>query len=91
MKQNQEIFKVAAAQAAPVFLNRKATVEKASDLIAQAGREGAKMVVFPEVFISGYPDWIWVVPNSKGAVLNELYAELVQNAVTISDESTKQL
>ncbi len=91
MNQNQIKFKVAAAQAAPVFLNRKATVEKACSLIAQAGRAGSKLVVFPEVFISGYPDWVWVVPNSKGAVLNELYSELVQNAVTIPDETTNQL
>jgi nitrilase len=84
-------FKVAAAQASPIFLNRKQTVEKACDLIAEAGREGAILVVFPEVFIPGYPDWVWVVPNSHGAVLNELYAELVQNAVSIPDESTKKL
>ncbi len=91
VSQSQKTFKVAAAQAAPVFLNRKATVEKACDLIAQAGREGAKLVVFPEAFISGYPDWVWVVPNSHGAVLNELYTELVHNAVSIPDETTQKL
>lgn len=91
MSRNQEIFKVAAAQATPVFLNRKDTVEKACTLISQAGRDGAKLVVFPEVFISGYPDWVWLVPNSRGAVLNDLYTELVQNAVSIPDASTKQL
>ncbi len=91
MSQNQTVFKIAAAQAAPVFLNRKETVEKACTLIAQAGRDGAKLVVFPEVFISGYPDWVWVVPNSHGAVLNDLYTELVRNAVSIPDETTNQL
>ena len=84
-------FKVAAAQAAPVFLNKQQTVEKACDLIAEAGRAGAKLVVFPEVFIAGYPDWVWVVPNSHGAVLNDLYTELVQNAVSIPDDSTDLL
>lgn len=91
MSQNQETFKVAAAQATPVFLDRKDTVEKACTLIAEAGRDGAKLVVFPEVFISGYPDWVWVVANGQGAVLNDLYTELVQNAVSIPDEATKQL
>ncbi|MFQ5675710.1 MAG: carbon-nitrogen hydrolase family protein [bacterium] len=91
MNQVEKKVKVAAAQAAPVFLNRKETVERACTLIAQAGREGAKLVVFPEVFISGYPDWVWVVPNSHGAVLNDLYAELLDNAVSIPDEATKQL
>ena len=84
-------FKIAAAQAAPVFLNRQATVDKACQMILKAGENGAKLIVFPEVFISGYPDWVWVVPNSKGAILNELYTELLENAVTIPDESTRQL
>lgn len=91
MNQNQNNFKIAAAQAAPVFLNRTKTVEKACELIAQAGRNGAKLIVFPEVFISGYPDWVWVVANSQGAVLNELYVELIENAVTIPDGTTKKL
>jgi nitrilase len=84
-------FKAAAVQAAPVFLNRKATVEKACDLIHTAGRDGAKLVVFPEAFISGYPDWVWVVPNSKKAIWDELYAALLDNAVSIPDDTTEQL
>jgi len=84
-------FTVAAAQFAPVFLNRQQTVEKACDAIAEAGRAGAALVVFPEVFVSGYPDWVWVVPNSAGAVLNELYAELWNNAVTVPDEAIDRL
>ena len=84
-------FTVAAVQASPVFLNKKQTVEKACDLIAEAGRSGAKLAVFPEAFIPGYPDWVWMVPNSRTAVLNELYAELVNNAVEIPDDSTQKL
>lgn len=91
MSQNQNMFQIAAAQATPVFLNRKETVQKACDLISQAADHGAKLVVFPEVFIPGYPDWVWVVPNSKAAILNELYSELIENAVSIPDETTKKL
>ena len=91
MKEQIKKFTVAAAQAAPIFLNKNQTVEKACDLIAEAGRSGAKVVVFPEAFISGYPDWVWIVPNSRAAILNELYAELVNNAVEIPDESTQKL
>jgi len=93
MNTNQQVLKVAAAQASPIFLNRKQTVEKACDLIAQAGSAGAKLIVFPEVFISGYPDWVWIVPNSKRAILDELYYELLENAVNINgpDETTLKL
>ncbi len=88
---NDNFVKVAAAQAAPIFLDRQRTVKKACDLIYQAGKNGAKLIVFPEAFISGYPDWVWVVPNGNSKMLDELYRELVENAVTIPDESTHQL
>ncbi len=88
---NENIIKVAAAQFAPHFLDRKKTVEKACDLISRAGKSGAKLIVFPEAFISGYPDWVWVVPNGNADMLDELYKELVENAVTIPDETTRLL
>lgn len=84
-------IKVAAAQLAPVFLNKEKTVTKACNAITEAGKQGAKLIVFPEAFISGYPDWIWLIPNSKGAELNNLYLKLVENAVSIPDESTQKL
>lgn len=84
-------IKIAAAQLAPVFLNKEKTVEKACEAISEAGKNGAKLIVFPEVFISGYPDWVWLIPNSKGAVLNDLYIRLVESAVSVPDESTDKL
>jgi predicted amidohydrolase len=76
-------FKIAAVQAGPVFLNREATVEKACKLISQAGRQDARLVVFPESFIPAYPDWVWAVPPGRGKILSQLYAELLANAVEI--------
>lgn len=85
------IKKIAAAQLAPIFLNKEETVNKACTAIAEAGENGAELIVFPEAFISGYPDWVWLIPNSKGAALNELYIKLVENAISVPDESTKKL
>ncbi len=90
-KLKKSLIKIAAAQATPVFLNKEKTVEKACKLIRKAGKDGAKLIVFPEAFIPGYPDWVWVVPNSKSKILNELYVELVQNAITIPDKMTDKL
>ncbi|WP_282135338.1 carbon-nitrogen hydrolase family protein [Seonamhaeicola maritimus] len=84
-------IKVAAAQLAPIFLNKEKTVDKACDAILEAGKNGCNLIVFPEAYISGYPDWVWLIPNSKGAELNELYATLVENAVSVPDQSTKKL
>ena len=84
-------FKVAAVQAMPVFLNRSATIEKACELIAAAGQEGARLVVFPEAFIPAYPDWVWAVPSGEEGILSELYAELLANSVAIPSDATEQL
>ena len=84
-------IKVAAAQISPVFLNKSKTISKACDAIAEAGKNSCKLIVFPEAFISGYPDWVWLIPNSKGAELNELYVRLVENAVSVPDDSTDRL
>ena len=86
-----EILKVAAAQLSPVFLNLNETVAKACQAIIEAGENGAKLIVFPEAFISGYPDWVWLIPNSKGAELSELYLKLVKSAISIPDDTTSKL
>ncbi|MEL4455257.1 carbon-nitrogen hydrolase family protein [Lutimonas vermicola] len=84
-------IKVASAQLSPIFLNKEKTVKKACEAILEAGENGANLIVFPEAFISGYPDWVWLIPNSKGADLNELYVKLVKNAVSVPDLSTGKL
>ena len=60
-------YKAASVQAAPVFLDPEATVDKACDLIAEAARNGAKLVAFPEVFVPGYPYWNWIVAPPAGS------------------------
>jgi len=86
-----QVFIAAAAQATPVFLNRKATLAKACELIEEASRRGAKLIVFPEAFLPAYPDWVWLVPGNRADVLNALYAELLENSVSIPDDSTQKL
>jgi nitrilase len=46
---------VAVVQAASVAFDNKKTLAKAIDLTQDAARLGAKLVLFPEAFISGYP------------------------------------
>lgn len=87
----ESTFTVAAVQAPPVFLDREATIEKACDLIAAAGEHGARLVVFPEAYVPAYPDWVWSVPAGEEGLLNDLYADLLANAVEIPSGATQRL
>jgi len=75
--------RIAAVQAAPVLLDRDATIEKARGLIRQAAAGGANLVVFPEAFVPGYPLWVWAVPPKENRLLTRLYAKLVEQAVAV--------
>lgn len=83
--------RIASVQASPVLLNRRATIEKACDLIATAAREGAHLVVFPEAFVAGYPFWVWDIPPRENRILSELYGQLLDQAVAVPDAATDQL
>ena len=50
-----ERFKVAVVQATPVLFDRERTLRKVQSLVAEAARQGARLVVFPEAFVSAYP------------------------------------
>nr|AAR97428.1 nitrilase [uncultured organism] len=56
------VVKVAVVQAAPCLLDLDAGVEKAIALIDQAGKAGARLINFPEIWLPGYPWWIWLNP-----------------------------
>jgi nitrilase len=84
-------FKIAAVQATPVVLDRQATLKKACELISEAGRTGARLVVFPEAFIPTYPDWVWRIPPGRHRMLTDAYAELVEQSVEIPSPVTARL
>lgn len=80
--------RVAAAQAAPVWLNREKTLEKAIALIEQAAAGGAKLVTFPEAWLPGYPWWIWLGTPAWGV---PYFVELFSNGVEIPSATTQAL
>ncbi|ONH64757.1 Nitrilase [Cyberlindnera fabianii] len=51
--------KVAVVQAEPVWFDLQGTVDKTIALIKEAASKGCELIAFPEVFIPGYPLWIW--------------------------------
>jgi aliphatic nitrilase len=83
-------IKVAAVQAASVFLDREATTEKACRLIREAGRNGARVIGFPEGFIPGHPVW-YHHHAATGRLANSLAIELFKNSVEIPSPAVDQL
>lgn len=87
-------FTVAAVQAAPVYLDLPASLVKAETLIAQAAAQGAKLVVFPETWLPGYPAWLdscrdvnrWDSPAVK-----QVYRRLADNSVVVPGPVTEAL
>ena len=47
--------RVAIVQKAPAFMDREASLARAEKLIAEAAEGGTDLIVFPEVWLSGYP------------------------------------
>lgn len=81
-------YSVAAVHAASEFLDLDASVDKACRLIAEAGGEGARLIVFPETFLPGYPFWIWTHTPAESA---PLFVELFEQSVELPSDATRRL
>ena len=66
-------YRVAAVQAAPVFLDIDGTIDKTIDLMAQAAAQGVKLIAFPETWVPGYPWWIWLDSPAWGMQFVQRY------------------
>ncbi|HEU5082008.1 MAG TPA: carbon-nitrogen hydrolase family protein [Acidimicrobiales bacterium] len=81
-------LRVAAAQCTPVFLDRSATLVVVVAEIEKAAADGAHLVVFPESFVPGYPDWVWRRPPMSDG---DWYARFVDQAVDIDGSDLDQV
>lgn len=84
--------KIAIVQQAPVFLDKQQTVEKACEIVKQVAAEGARLILFSETFIPGYPAWIWRLrPGGDGKICQETHRRLLENSVDISSDDLDPL
>lgn len=81
-------FIAATVQTSPVFLNVEKTVDKAISFIKEAASNQAKLIAFPEVFISGYPYWNWIMTPIQGS---KWYEELYKNSVDVAGPEIQKL
>jgi predicted amidohydrolase len=87
-------FIATAVQHPPVYLDLEKSIEKACDLIAQAAHGGAKLIVFPETWLAGYPVWFDLAPGATlwgSEAADEVYQRLFTNSPSLDDPTIESL
>jgi nitrilase len=82
-------FRAAAVQAAPVFLDRDATIDKLGTLVQKAVDAGAELIVFGESFVPAFPP-VW---NLIYAPMDQhgFHRRMFDNAVQVPGPHTRRL
>ena len=85
--------RVAVVQAGSVPFDTEACVEKAVRLIGEAAASGAKVIVFPEAFIVGYPKGLGygLVIGARDAAGREEFRIYLEAAIEVPGPQTQRL
>jgi len=87
----KEKVKVAVVQASPVFMDKGKSINKACQLIKEAGDNGAELIVFSEAFIPGYPAYYTVGYETPPHEWTDFMVSLQDNSILIPGEDTEIL
>jgi nitrilase len=84
---------VACVQAEPVVLDLERTLDRLEMLAAEAARNGAGLVVFPETFVPVYPSSIWAktLAGWENPAAKQVFARLAQNSVAVGSPAERRL
>lgn len=85
---------VALVQAAPVYLNLEASVDRAVTLVEQAAAGGAWLTAFPETWLPGYPVWLDHAPQAAlwdHPPARALFAHMLSQCPTLADPHLDRL
>jgi aliphatic nitrilase len=80
--------RAAAVQLSPVLYSREGTTEKVCRAIAEAAREGAELVVFPETVIPYYPYFSFI---KAPVVIGAEHLLLIEQAVSVPGPTTEAI
>lgn len=81
-------FLTAVVTEPPVYLDLKASLQKAIGLMEEAAKNGAKLIVFGESWLPGYPYWAWLRSQPDQV---ELTLRLYYDALALDSEETQKL
>src|SRR5690348_5867087 len=85
--------KVACIQVEPVVLDREATLDKLETVAAEAAREGAELVVFPETFVPVYPSSVWAKAFAgwDASAGKETFARLAEESIAVGSPAERRI
>jgi len=83
--------RVAIVQHPPVLLDKAGTLTRAVQLVDEAVAGGARLIVLPETFIPGYPEWVWRVAPADYALSGAAFARLQENAIDLGSDDLQPL
>jgi nitrilase len=85
--------KVACAQVEPAIFDLERTLDRLEEVAAEAARNGAELVVFPETFVPVYPSSRWAKAfagwQNDGA--KQTFARLAQNSVAVGSPAERRI
>ncbi|MFN7261508.1 MAG: carbon-nitrogen hydrolase family protein [Cyclobacteriaceae bacterium] len=86
-------FIAAVVQAAPVFFDKTKTVDKIQTLVDQASKEKASLILFPEVFIPGYPRGLifGTTVGGRSPEGREMFLRYWENSIVVPGPETELL
>src|SRR4029078_8296107 len=87
-----ESVRVAAVQATPVILDVDATIDKVVERAAEAAELGARLVVFPETFVSLYPSGAWAAQAATwSSACEELWEQMWASSIDVGGPAVDRL
>jgi len=83
---------VAVVQRPPMLLDRDATLKSAIAHLHEAADAGARLVVFPETYLPGYPVWMWnLKPGEDYGLTSRIHDALMANSVDLATDVLQPL
>jgi nitrilase len=82
------MIKIAAVQGAPKYLDLTGTLSRMRTILEDAADNGCQLIAFPEVYVAGYPYWVWL---ERPYIGQKLFPVLYRNSVRIPGPAITEL
>jgi nitrilase len=88
-----DTFRAAVVQDAPVAFDLERSITKVAELVGAAAAQGARLVVFPEAFLSGYPKGLdfGARVGMRAPEGRDLFRRYYESAIAIPGPATERL